>query len=95
MKHVFAFASSFNQPLNWNVSSVVRFEEMFQECVALSDCHRAMTSAAFTDSTWGHVELDPVSLTSGEHDFESLVSATVQLLLWAGRSRGLQASGAH
>ena len=52
MKHVFAFASSFNQPLNWNVSSVVRFEEMFQECVALSDCHRAMTSAAFTDSNF-------------------------------------------
>ena len=29
--------------------------------------------AAFTDSTWGHVELDPVSLSAGEHEFESLV----------------------
>jgi hypothetical protein len=28
--------------------------------------------ASFTDSTWGHVELDPVSLSSGEHEFESL-----------------------
>ena len=37
--------------------------------------------ASFTDATWGHVELDPVSLTSGEHDFESLVS--LQLRPWA------------
>ena len=29
--------------------------------------------AEFTDSTWGHVEIEPVSLSSGEHEFESLV----------------------
>merc|ERR1712093_209654 len=28
--------------------------------------------AEFTDSTWGHVEIEPVSLSSGEHEFESL-----------------------
>ena len=25
-------------------------------------------------NTWGHVEMDPVSLSAGEHEFESLVS---------------------
>ena len=29
--------------------------------------------AEFTDSTWGHVEIEPASLSSGEHEFESLV----------------------
>ena len=52
MKHVFAVASAFNQPLSWNVSSVVRFEEMFMGCDALSDCNRAITNAAFVDSNF-------------------------------------------
>ena len=52
MKHVFAYASSFNQPLSWNVSSVVRFEGMFHECGALSDLHRAMIYAAFIESNF-------------------------------------------
>ena len=37
-------------------------------------------------NTWGHVEMDPVSLSAGEHEFESLVSAL--------RTRGLCRSGA-
>ena len=37
-------------------------------------------------NTWGHVEMDPVSLSAGEHEFESLVSAL--------RMRGLCRSGA-
>ena len=28
-------------------------------------------------NTWGHVEMDPVSLSAGEHEFESLVRCTL------------------
>ena len=42
MKNTFAFTDSFDQPLNWDVSSVVRMEHLFLEANGLRDCTKSL-----------------------------------------------------
>ena len=76
----FRGATSFNQPLAWNVTQVVKMDELFTNTPALSECNRAKIYSIFsTNSHWPYPEwrnytsCDEILPGAGIYGFESLL----------------------